>query len=169
MNVSVLFGKKVISTSGKSGYIISVNGGLGRVECLVCADNDENEFIVDIKNVVSFGEKVIFEDRENAIKAACPLSLGRAGFDEKGKYLGEVCDYTFNGNKLLRAKIGKKTYPAGDVVCGDAVIVKQRKRLKQDVVKDGKIIFKKGTPVTEEMLASAERQGEYVQTNLKSL
>ena len=56
MNVSVLFGKKVISTSGKSGYIISVNGGLGRVECLVCADNDENEFIVDIKNVVRTGK-----------------------------------------------------------------------------------------------------------------
>ena len=169
MNVSVLFGKKVVSTSGKSGYILSVNGGHGRVECLVCADEDENEFIIDIKNVLSFGEKVVFEDRESAIKSACPLALGRAGFDEKGKYLGEVCEYTFNGNKLLRAKIGKKNYSASDVVCGDAVIVKQKKRLKQDVIKDGKVIFKKGTPITEEVLASAERQGEYVQTNLKSL
>ena len=169
MNVSVLFGKKIVSTAGKAGYIISVNGGNGRVECLVCADEEEKEFIVDVKNVISFGEKIVYEDRESAIKRSRPLSLGRAGFDEKGTYLGEVADYTFNGNKLLRAKIGKKTYPADNLTCGDAVIVKNKKRLKADVVKDGKVIFKKGTAVTEEMLATAERQGEYIQTNLKLL
>ncbi len=55
------------------------------------------------------------------------------------------------------------------MLTGDVAIVKRVKRIKADVVKDGKVIIKKGTPLTAEVLASAEAQGEYVQTNLKSI
>lgn len=169
MNVSEFFGKKVVSTQGKEGYVISVNGGAGRVECLVCADGDEREFFIDVKNVLSVGDKIIYEDRQSAMKSARPLRLGRAGFDEKGTYLGEVEDYTFKGNKLLKAKIGKKNYAADELTCGDVVIVKGKKRLKEDVISGGKVILKKGTPVTPEVLEKARAAGEYVQTNLKSI
>ena len=170
MKVSDLYGKKVESTAGKKGYIISVNASAGRLECLICADEDENEFAVDINNIVSAeNNKIIYEDRESAIKAAKPLRLGCAGFDENGAYLGFLEEYTFSKNKLLKAKIGKKTYPADSVLTGDVAIVKRVKRIKADVVKDGKVIIKKGTPLTAEVLASAEAQGEYVQTNLKSI
>ncbi len=169
MNVSKLFGKKTESTSGKKGYVISVNGGNGKVECLVCADEDENEFIVDMKDVVMFGEKIIYQDRTDAFKNARPLLIGRSCFDDRGNYLGEVEDYAFKGNKLLSAKIGKKNYPADELICGDVVIISKKKRLSDDVLKDGKIIFKKGDEVTEELLLKAEQQGEYIQTSLKSL
>ena len=169
MNVSDFFGKKVVSTSGKAGYVISVNGGAGRIECLVCADEDEKEFFIDVKNVLSVGDKVVFEDRQSAMKAAKPLRLGRAGFDEKGTYLGEVEDYVFKGNKLIKAKIGKKNYPADELTCGDVIIVKGKKRLKQDVIRDGAVILKKGTVVTPEVLERAREAGEYVQTSLKSI
>ncbi|MDE6505491.1 MAG: hypothetical protein K2L42_06455 [Clostridia bacterium] len=169
MNISELFGKKIVSTQGKVGYIISVYGGAGRVECLLCADAEENEFTVDVKNIVSLGEKVIYEDRESAIKSAKPLRLGRAVFDEKGIYIGDVEDYIFAKDKPLKAKIGKKNYPAEGLVCGDVVIVKNTKRLKSDVLKNGKVIIKKGTSVTSEVLLKARENGEYVQTNLKSI
>lgn len=169
MNISELFGKKIVSTQGKVGYIVSVNGGAGRVECLLCADAEENEFTVDVKNIISLGEKIIYEDRESAIKSAQPLRLGRAVFDEKGIYIGDVEDYVFIKDKPLKAKIGKKNYPAEGLVCGDVVIVKNTKRLKSNVTKNGKIIIKKGTAVTPEILLKAQENGEYVQTNLKTL
>lgn len=169
MNVSQFIGKKVVSTQGRTGYVLSVNGGNGRVECLACADDDEKEFIIDVKNIVSVGDKIIFDDRSGAIAAAKPLRLGRAGFDENGAFLGEICDYIFKGNVLLKAKIGKKNYPAERLVCGDVVIVKNVKRLAHDVIKDGEVIFKKGTPVTAQLMKKAQAMGEYVQTSLKSL
>ena len=169
MVVSEIYGKKIESTNGKKGYVISVNANAGVLVCFICADENEKEFAVDVKNVICIGEKIIYEDRENVIKSSTPLRLGRAGFDEQGKYLGVLEEYTFKNNKLSRIKIGKKNYPAEGVVCGDVVIVKGAKRLKYDVVKDGKVIIKKGTRVTDGLLKNAEKQGEYIQTNLKSI
>lgn len=170
MKVSSIYGKKVESTAGKKGYAISVNANAGKIECLICADEDENEFAVDIKNIVNIENNIIiYEDRESAIKASKPLRLGCAGFDEKGVYLGNLEEYIFSKNKLLKAKIGKKTYPADSVITGDIAIVKHVKRVKADIIKDGKVIIKKGTPLTAEVLAAAQTQGEYVQTNLKSI
>lgn len=169
MNVSIFYGKKIESTAGKKGYVISVNATAGRLECLGCADEDENEFIVDVKNIISYGDTILFDDRESAIKAAKPIRLGCAGFDEKGNFLGTLQEYTFSKNRLLKAKIGKKKYPSDGIVCGDIVIVKGAKKLKHDVIKDGKVLIKKGTPLTGEVLKTAEDSGEYVQTNLKSI
>lgn len=169
MNISLLYGKKVISTAGKRGYVISVNAAAGKIECLTCADEDEKEFYVDMKNVIKIGDKIIFEDRESVIKAAKPIRLGRASYDDKGTYLGNLEEMTYSGGKILRAKIGKKTYPASELICGDVVIARSVKRVKSDVIKDGKVIIKKGTYLTDGVLDTAEKEGEYIQTNLKSL
>lgn len=169
MNISELYGKKTESTDGRKGYVISVNANDKKLECFVCADAEENEFIIDVKDIISLGDKIIYEDRETAIKGARPIRLGRAGYDERGNFLGNLEDFSFNGKNLLKAKIGKKNYPAEGIVCGDVVIVKTARKLKYDVVKDGKIIIKKGTPVTEEMFETAEKQGEYFQAKMKTL
>lgn len=169
MKISEIYGKKVESTSGKTGYVVSCNGAAGKLVCLLCADEDENEFYIDVKNIVSIGSKIIFEDRETAIKASKPIRLGRAGFNENGKYLGNLNDIDLKGAKIQRAKIGKKNYPAEKLFMDDVIIIPAVKRLKSDVVKDGKVIIKKGTEVNSEVLASAEQNGEYVQTNLKSI
>ena len=78
-------------------------------------------------------------------------------------------EITFKGDKLLKAKIGAKTYSAETLTYGDVIIVKKVKKLKYDVVKDGKVLFGKGTAVTREVLTEAELAGEYVQTNLKTI
>lgn len=169
MNVSLLYGKKVLSTAGKRGYVISVNAADGRIECLTCADEDENEFFVDMRSVIKIGDKILFEDRESAIKAAKPVRLGRASYDDKGMYLGNLVDMTYSGGKILKAKIGKKSYSASDLTCGDVVIARSVKKVKSDVIKDGKVIIKKGTPLTDSVLSAAEKEGEYIQTNLKSI
>lgn len=169
MNVSLFFGQKVLSTDGKKGYVVSVNAAAGKIECLICADEDENEFYVDMKNVLKLGEPIIFDDRESKIKAAKPVRLGRASYNDKGIYLGNLVDMTVSGNKIMRVKIGKKSYKATELTYGDVVIHKPVKKLKSDVIKDGKVIIRKGTPITSGVLSAAEKEGEYFQTNLKSL
>lgn len=169
MNVSLLYGKKVVSTEGRRGYVISVNAAAGRIECLTCADEDENEFLIDMKNVLKIGDTILFEDRDRAIKSAKPVLLGRAGYNEAGDFLGTLEDMTYSGNKILKVKIGKKSYQANELTYGDVVITRNAKKLKSDVLKDGKVLIKKGTPLTGKILSYAEKEGELVQTNLKSI
>ena len=61
-----------------------------------------------MKNVLKLGEPIIFDDRESKIKAAKPVRLGRASYNDKGIYLGNLVDMTVSGNKIMRVKIGKK-------------------------------------------------------------
>ena len=154
MKLSLFYGKKVVSTDGKCGYVLSVNANGGVLECLRCADEDENEFYIDIKNIVSVGDKIIYEDRARAIKASKPLRLGCAGYDERGVFLGNVTE---------------KNYPAAGIECGDAVIVKNCVKLKSDVKKDGKVIIKKGEALSKETVNKAVEAGEFVQTTMKTI
>ena len=169
MNVSLLYGKKVVSTEGRKGYVISVNAADGKIECLTCADEDENEFYIDMKNVLKIEDTILFEDREWAIKNAKPIRLGRASYDDNGMYLGNLEDVSCSGKRMLKVKIGKKNYSPNTLIYGDVVIAKRTKKLKSDVVKEGVVIIKRGTPVTGEVLKKAEEEGELIQTNLKSI
>ncbi len=169
MKLSLFYGKKVVSTDGKCGYVLSVNANGCILECLRCADEDENEFYIDIRNIVSVGDKIIYEDRERAIKVSKPLRLGCAGYDERGVFLGNLTEYEYKGTKLLNAKIGKKNYPAAGIERGDAVIVKDCVKLKSDVKKDGKVIIKKGEALSKETVNKAVEAGEFVQTTMKTI
>lgn len=169
MKLSEIYGKKVLSAAGKKGYVLSLNIADGKILCLACADEFEKEFTVQFKDIIRFGEKIFYADGEDCKKSGTPLRLGRACFDNQGGYLGNLQDFTFFGDRLKTAKIGKKNYPVEGLILGDVVIVKDMRRLKSDVVKDGKTLFKKGTYVTEEVLNEAAASGEYVQTTLKTL
>ena len=71
----LLYGKKTESTDGKSGYVISVNASNGKIVCFTCADENEKEFTIDVKNIVKIGDKIIYEDREHTLKNAKPVRL----------------------------------------------------------------------------------------------
>lgn len=169
MKLSELYGKICESDGGKSGYVISVCVSGDKIECLICADEQEKEFTVDAVNLIEIGEKIVYEDREQAMKSAKPVRLGNPAFDESGKFLGSVDDFDFARGKLISAKIGKKKFPAAELALGDAVIVKRKTVLKYDVFSEGKIFLKKGTQINKKVLAAAKDAGEYVQTSLKSI
>ncbi|MCM1532674.1 MAG: hypothetical protein NC114_10455 [Ruminococcus flavefaciens] len=169
MKISILYGMPVQSTAGKTGYVISVNESLGKIQCLVCADENENEFAIDVKNIISVNDKVTFEDRESVIKHSTPVRLGKPVYSGEGKFLGHLTDLNVESNEVVSAQVGKKKFSAGNFVCGDAVIVKKFERvLKSDVKKDGRVILRRGTSLTPEVLEKAQEEGEYIQANLKS-
>lgn len=169
MKISTLYGKIAESQDGVRGYVVSVNADGGGTVTLKRADDNEREFTVDGKNVKFSGDKIIFGGANVGLSSSRPVRLGRACVDENGLYLGNLEDFTVCGGKLVKAKIGKKNYPAERLVLGDVIIVKPCKKIKADVTKDGRVILKKGTYLTDEALATAEAEGEYVQANLKTL
>ena len=169
MKISQLCGKKVLSTAGKRGYVVSATVEDTKLASLVCADEDEKEFVIDAANVKSIKDKVIFKDEKSKIRGE-HLRLGKPVYDCTGNFLGILTDFTAERNELVYAHVGKKKFSASDLVCGDAVIVKSSARvLKSDVKKNGRVIIRKGTPLTPEVAEKAQKHGELIQTNLKTI
>lgn len=170
MKLSSFYGKSVISTAGKEGYVISVYAGENKISCLICADENEKEFTIDVNNIKCVRDKIVFYDVKKVLKSGKPLRLGKPAFDCSGTYIGKVNDFTVDNFALKYAHVGNKKFSANDIVCGDAVIIKNSARiLKSDVKSGGKVLIKRGTPLTPELLQKAKKKGEYVQTNLKTI
>lgn len=170
MKISLFYGIEIESTAKKRGYVVGVYVRGDRLEYLKCADENENEFCVDARNILCYKEdKIIFEDREAAIRGSVPVRLGKPVFDGNGIFVGTLSDYAVDCDTLTAAYVGRKKYPANEIVCGDVGLIKRERVLKSDVLKDGKVILKRGTPLNYEALQIAQAAGEYIQANLKSI
>ena len=170
MKISEIYGKEVKSKEGKlRGWVRGVIGTAGALQFLQCFDEEEREFDVDVKDVIKFGEIIIFEDRAAAKSESRDMRLGIPAYNESGVFLGHLkeIEQDRNGTKYV---IGKKRYDASDVSAGDAVIVREKRTLKENVVsEDGAIVLKKGTVLSDEALKRAEIAGEYFQAQLKTI
>ena len=170
MKISLLFGKKVESASGKPGYILRVNAVGNNITGFTCADEDEREFDIPVRNIKSIKNTVTYSSADRHEGNARSLTLGRSVFDCEGNFIGNLCEIVTEKYRIISFVVGNKKFSADDVICGDALIIKNSvKFLKSDVKKSGRIIFRKGTPVTDEIALKAQKAGEYVQTNLKAM
>lgn len=170
MKLSSIYGKKVLSTAGKEGYVLAVFIKENAIECLICADENENEFTIGGENIKSISKKIVFKEGESAKLNAKPLRLGLPVYDCTGELLGKLSDCTLTKTALTFAHVGNKKFSFDDIVVGDAIIIKSSARiLRSDVKSKGKIIIRRGTPLSDELLKKAQKKGEYIQTNLKSI
>ena len=170
MKISGLFGKKVESASSRSGYIIRVNAIGNDITSFTCADEDEQEFDIPVKNIKSVKNTVTYSYAGKHGGNETSLNLGKPVFDCEGNYIGKLTDIVTEKYTIVSFFVGNKKFSADDIICGDAVIIKNTVRfLKSDVKKNGKIIFRRGTPLSEEVAKKAQLAGEYVQTNLKTI
>lgn len=168
MKLSLFYGKQIKSAAGRTGYVISVHALGGKIVGLGCADGDEKEFFADADGAKISKGKITFKKESKT--AGTPVRLGIPVFDCEGAYLGRLTDFIVEKNILTFALVGNKKFSADDIVCGDAVIVKSCARvLKSDVKKNGKILIRRGNPLTPEALKKAQDNGEYVQANLKTI
>lgn len=171
MKISKLYGKEIESSDGKrSGWVRAVLGLDGAPQFLQCFDCEEREFDVDIKYVKTFGQKIIFEDRERAKKDCAPVRLGLPAYGTDGSFIGHLTDAEFSGGQLKYYIIGRKRYSPDDVRAGDALIISEGRRLKADVIDgSGAIVLKKGESLDGEALERAADAGEYFQAKLKTI
>ncbi len=168
MQLSSLYGANVSVKDGKNcGYILQV---FAQNNCLcgfLCADKSEREFFISCKSFTFNGEFSVSAQGERTPKQGAPLRLGRPAYNTLGKCIGVLQEIYVREMRVARVKINGKTLPVDGVFLGEhAVTVAE---LRQDVTKDGKILFPKGAIPTEKQLAQALAQGEYVQTKLKRL
>ena len=170
MKISLLFGKKVESNTGKPGYILRINAVDNEIIGFTCADGDEREFDIPVRNIKSIKNTVTYSFEGKREGNAKSLTLGKSVYDCEGNFIGNLCEIVTEKYKIISFVVGNKKFSADDVICGDVIIIKNSvKFLKSDVKKKGKIIFRKGTPITDEIALKAQKAGEYVQTNLKSM
>ena len=171
MKISKLYGREVESCDGRRcGWVRAVLGLDGAPQFLQCFDEEEREFDVDIRSVKTFGQKIIFEDRESAKKQCSPIRLGLPAYGADGRFLGHLTDAGFCGGKIKYYIIARKRYLPVEVCAGDALIVSGGRRLKADVT-DGKggVVLKKGERLDEGALERAADAGEYFQAQLKTI
>ena len=170
MKISWLFGKKVESPTGKSGYVLRVNAVGYDITSITCVDDDEQEFCIPVKNIRSIKNTVIYTRSGECGDADKSIVLGKPVFDSEGNFVGKLTEIVTEKYRIVSLFAGNKKFSADDVIYGDGVIIKSRVRfLKSDVKKNGKIIFRKGIPLTDEVIEKAQLVGEYVQTNLKTI
>ena len=170
MKISLLFGKKAESILGKSGYVLRVNAIGNDIAGFTCADGDEREFFIPVRNIKSIKNTVSYTDAGKPEGDLTSLTLGKPVYDCEGNFIGNLSEIVTEKYRIISFVVGNKKFSADDIICGDAVIIKNSvKILKSDVKKKGRIIFRKGTPVTDEIEKKARLVGEYVQTNLKAI
>ena len=170
MKISQLFGKEVESVSGKCGYVLRVNAIGYDITSFTCVDCDEQEFDIPAKNIRSVKDTIVYSYAGKCGGAEKSLTLGKPVFDCNGIYVGKLTEMIIEKNKIVSLFVGIKKFSADDIIYGDAVLIKSNVRfLRSDVKKNGKIIFRKGTPLTDEVAKKAQLAGEYVQTNLKTI
>lgn len=169
MKISTFYGKKIISRSGVNGYVLGVYAEGNRLCRVVCADENERKFAVDFKNITASKPCLKFKEGKSEVRGQL-VRLGKPVFDYEGKYLGKLTDLSFEKDELTFAHVGSLKFCVCDMVFGDAVIVKNSARiLKSNVKKNGKVIIKRGTPLTPDIIIKAQKQGEFIQTNLKTI
>ena len=169
MKISSFIGKKIMSRSGVNGYVLGVYAYGTKLCRLVCADESERKFEVDFKNLTVTRSMLKFKEGKPEVRGDL-IRLGKPVFDYEGKYIGKLTDLSFDKDELTFAHVGSLKFCVSDIVFGDAVIVKNSARiLKSNVKKNGKVIIKRGTPLTPDIILKAQKQGEYVQTNLKTI
>ena len=170
MKISSLFGKTVQSaTNSVRGYVVSISILNNKIEYFTCVDLDEKEFFVQIDGVICLNERIIFSDTATLLKRCKTIRLGKPTYSFDGKFLGHLTDFELDGTTLKYAIVGNKKICVEDLRLGDAVIVKKQARLKCDVKKGDKILFKKGEKISPQLMQFAKLNGEYIQTNLKFL
>lgn len=126
MNVSELYGKQTLSGDGKkTGCVIGLGESGGEIRYLVCCDGEEREFRIPAENILSVGDKIIFESGKCPYKQCASIRLGVPAFSDGGKYIGVLSDFILAGFKIKYAVIAGKKYPMQRVEYGDAAIVKK--------------------------------------------
>ena len=95
MLISSLPGKAVLTRSGEwLGYIVALTltRDMKKLSCLICADAEEEEFLLPARAVLSAGDAVIARRQRAERATGAPSPIGRQVFSHTGEELGVIED-----------------------------------------------------------------------------
>ena len=107
--VSDYIGMPLLTRGGERiGYVknVQTDKNLTRVRNLECCDEEEEEFILPLSAIASFGEgaTVVKSPTANGCKNCLPAPIGREAYSTEGAPLGHVRDFGREG-ALLRTLV----------------------------------------------------------------
>ena len=95
MLISSLPGKAVLTRSGEwLGYVVALTltRDMKKLSCLICADAEEEEFLLPARAVLSAGDAVIARRQRAERATGVPSPIGRQVFSHTGEELGVIAD-----------------------------------------------------------------------------
>lgn len=95
MLISSLVGKTVLSRSGERfGYVLALRPtrDMKKLSCLVCADEDEEEFFLPARAVLSVEDAVIAGRQRTNAPTGIPSPIGSPVYTHTGEQLGTITD-----------------------------------------------------------------------------
>jgi hypothetical protein len=129
MKISNLYGIKVESfNKKKNGYVLNIATEGNQITCLICIDDNEREFLIKTADIISMGEKIVFDKGSTKQPCKNKLQLGKSCFTQSGKFLGKLTDYEYTNFNLKFAIIGNKKFATTRLSFGDIIIVTDDKK-----------------------------------------
>lgn len=95
MLISSLPGKAVLTRSGEwLGYVVALTltRDMKKLSCLICADAEEEEFLLPARAALSAGDAVIARRQRAERATGVPSPIGRQVFSHTGEELGVIAD-----------------------------------------------------------------------------
>lgn len=130
MQLTSLIGKQILSPAGEHiGYVLAARPArdLKKVSCLVCADEEEEEFFLPVKNVLSYGDALIAQRTRTTAPTGLPCPIGSAVYSSEGERIGTLGELLIESGSdplfIVHEEGVKFTYPYSRVVLGDSLIV----------------------------------------------
>ena len=128
MKLSDLIGAPVLSPAGewlgyaKSAYLCQ---NLRALSCLVCADGDEEEFLLPAHTLLSVGDAVIAGGARIKAPVGVPSPVGKPVYNAQGDYLGVGAEFITGENALLfvAGQGSVIVFPAEHLTVSETVIV----------------------------------------------
>lgn len=137
MKLSKLYGMQIASENKKiRGYILGITCVGDKIDGFICCDQSENEFFAKAENFRIRGESAVFSSTDTPAENSYSLRLGRAAYDESGKFIGQLDDCLFKGDVIETACIARKKYAFSSLAVGDIVILKSGEVAAKDMFID---------------------------------
>ena len=123
-------------TKKNRGYILAITCDKNIIEGYICCDEHENEFFAESAGTkFSTGSATfLLTGKEN--KKGYRLKLGVPLYSDDGKFLGYIDDFTFKGNRIALAHVGKRKFAFDKLVLNDVAILKSDDRSAEIAAKD---------------------------------
>lgn len=128
MRFSSWIGKDVLSRSGERlGYVVALRltRDMKKLSCLVCADEEEAEFYLPARAVLSAEDAVIAGRQRFEMPTGQPCPVGRPVYLHTGEFFGVIADVDTGEEPALAVwtEDGERSVPAACAAMGETVIV----------------------------------------------
>lgn len=125
MNLSKLYTLSAERMDGRRrGYVIAAIKEGDGIAALLCVDENEREFFIEPDSIVRAADSIVYRTEGKRRGRRGTLRLNVPCYDEYGRFMGYIEDYTMKQFALKSCVIGGKNYPAERVCLGDIALLK---------------------------------------------